>query len=64
MTIVEQGVSIDDAVVNDRDNNEDRETEEIVTISPHHRIFHKTRLSLLESKAAKYDAIMNQLRLN
>ena len=36
MIIVEPSVNIDDAAVIDRDNNEDRETEEIVTVSPHH----------------------------
>ena len=64
MILVEQGVSIDDVEANNSDNNEDEETEEIVTISPYHRIFHKSKLGILESEVAKYDAIVNQLSLN
>ena len=64
MTLIEQGVSIDNAEVNDSDNNEDEKTEEIVTISPYHKISHKSYLGMLESKAAKYDAIVSQLSAN
>ena len=64
MTTLEQSVSIDDTEANNSNNNEGEETEEIVTVSSYHCITHKTKLAMLESKAAKYDAIMNQLSSN
>ena len=45
-------------------SNKERETEQIVIIGTLHRVIHKARLSLLESKAVKYDLIMKQLRTN
>ena len=64
MTTLKQSVSIDDTEANNSNNNEDKEIEEIVTVGSYHCITHKSELGMLESKAAKYDAIMNQLSSN
>ena len=54
---VEGGVSTNNPLL-----NKEKETEDIVTISARHCVIYKSKLSELESKAAKYDLIMKQLR--